>query len=253
LPRKSQYVSDMPRYAVKIAYDGTNYHGWQRQETVDTVQERLETALKTILREDIGLVVAGRTDTGVHARGQVAHFDSQHNDLEFGRVLLGTRALLPRDIVVSNIRKVTDDFHARFDAKSREYSYAILQHADPFMRHISWVVHPWVDISILDECASILEGEMDFTSFCKADSAEEHNRCTILLSKWDWSEVGKGVYRVRANRFVHHMVRGLVGTMVRASRNGNSEYFRSVLESGTRSEAVFTAPGKGLILEEVVY
>jgi len=243
----------MARYAIKIAYDGSNYHGWQRQELVDTVQERLEGVLRTILREDISLVVAGRTDTGVHARGQVAHFDSLHNDLEFGRVMLGTRALLPRDIVIREIRKVKDDFHARFHAISREYSYAIMQQADPFVRHISWVVHPWVDSAILDECAAMLTGEMDFTSFCKADSAEEHNRCTILFSTWNWSEHGKGVYRVRANRFVHHMVRGLVGTMVRASRKGDSEYFRSILESGTRSEAVFTAPGKGLILEEVVY
>ncbi len=243
----------MPRYAIKVAYDGTNYHGWQRQEMVDTVQERLESALRTILREEISLVVAGRTDTGVHARGQVAHFDSHHTDLEFGRVLLGTRALLPRDIVVTEIRMVADDFHARFNAKSREYSYAIIQQADPFVRHISWVVHPWVDSTILDECAAHLTGEMDFTSFCKADSAEEHNRCTILLSKWDWSEHGKGVYRVRANRFVHHMVRGLVGTMVRASKKGGADYFRAVLDSGVRSEAVFTAPGKGLVLEEVAY
>jgi tRNA pseudouridine38-40 synthase len=243
----------MPRYAVKVAYDGTNYHGWQRQETVDTVQAQLESALKTILREEISLVVAGRTDTGVHARGQVAHFDSQHEDLELGRVLLGTRALLPRDVVIRDIRRVNDDFHARFDAKSREYSYTIIQQADPFMRHFAWTVYPWIQASILDECASMLRGEMDFTSFCKADSAEEHNRCTILLSQWDWSDDGKGIYRVRANRFVHHMVRGLVGTMVRASRNGNSEYFRTVLESGTRSEAVYTAPGKGLVLEEVVY
>jgi tRNA pseudouridine38-40 synthase len=243
----------MPRYAIKIAYDGTNYHGWQRQQSVDTVQERLEGVLQTILREQISLVVAGRTDTGVHARGQVAHFDSNHADLEHGRVLLGTRALLPRDIVVHEIQKVADHFHARFDAKSREYSFTILQQADPFIRNSTWVVHPWVETTIMDECAEMLTGEMDFTSFCKADSAEEHNRCTILLSQWDWSIDGKGVYRVRANRFVHHMVRGLVGTMVRASRNGSSDYFRSILDSGIRSEAVYTAPGKGLILEEVVY
>jgi tRNA pseudouridine38-40 synthase len=243
----------MPRYAIKIAYDGTNYHGWQRQQSVDTVQERLEVALQTILREEISLVVAGRTDTGVHARGQIAHFDSQYEDLEMGRVMPGTRALLPRDIVIREIKTVPDDFHARFDAISREYSFTIMQQADPFVRDFAWVVYPWIDTSILDECAAVLSGEMDFTSFCKADSAEEHNRCTILLSKWDWSKEGKGVYTVRANRFVHHMVRGLVGTMVRASKNGGADYFRAVLDSGVRSEAVYTAPGRGLVLEEVAY
>lgn len=243
----------MPRYAITIAYDGTNYHGWQRQQIVDTVQERLEGALRTILREQVSLVVAGRTDTGVHARAQVAHFDSNHTDLENGRVLFGTRALLPRDIVVRTIQKVNDDFHARFDAKSREYSFTIMHKADPFVRHIAWVVYPWIDTDIMDECASLLKGEIDFTSFCKANSADEHNKCTIIFSGWDWSTDEKGVYRVRANRFVHHMVRGLVGTMVRASRDGSSEYFRAILESGIRSEAVYTAPGKGLVLEEVVY
>ncbi len=243
----------MPRYAIKIAYDGTNYHGWQRQHEVNTVQGRLEEALGTLLREDISLVVAGRTDTGVHARAQVAHFDSHHTDLETGRILLGSRALLPNDIVVHDMRQVGDDFHARFDAKSRQYSYSISRQADPFSRFFVWVVYPWINVDILEDCAAMLHGEMDFTSFCKADSAEEHNRCTILFSRWDWSVDGKGVYSVRANRFVHHMVRGLVGTMVKASRKGSASYFRDVLETGVRTEAVFTAPGRGLVLEEVVY
>lgn len=243
----------MPRYAIRVAYDGTNYHGWQRQDSVETVQGNLERVLSTILREEVSLTVAGRTDTGVHARGQVAHFDSEHGTIDAGRILLGSRALLPRDVVIRELKAVADDFHARFQATSREYSYTILKDADPFQRHYAWVVYPWVDRSIVEECAAMLSGEMDFTSFCKADSADEHNRCTILFSGWDWFDDGKGVYTVRANRFVHHMVRGLVGTMVKASRRGSADYFRDVLESGVRSEAVYTAPGKGLVLEDVTY
>lgn len=243
----------MPRYAIRVAYDGTNYHGWQRQDSVETVQGNLERVLSTIIREEITLTVAGRTDTGVHARGQVAHFDSEHDAIDAGRILLGSRALLPRDIVIRELRSVADDFHARFQATSREYSYTILRDADPFQRHFAWVVYPWIDRSIAEECAAMLDGEMDFTSFCKAESADEHNRCTVLFSGWDWFDDGKGVYTVRANRFVHHMVRGLVGTMVRASRRGSANFFRDVLESGVRSEAVYTAPGKGLVLEDVSY
>jgi tRNA pseudouridine38-40 synthase len=244
---------DMARYALRIAYDGSDYHGWQRQENARTVQSELEQVLSTILRETITLQAAGRTDTGVHAMGQVAHFDSSNEELDYGRVILGTRALLPKDLVIRDIAKVADTFHARFDALWRQYRFRMIATPDPFRRNVAWVVYPWPDEKILLECASMLDGEMDFRAFCKADSALEENFCQIHKAEWDFSVDGEASFTIRANRFLHHMVRGIVGTMVRASKQGSSDYFSHVLSSQQRNEAVLTAPARGLFLEAVGY
>lgn len=243
----------MARYALLVAYDGTEYHGWQRQENARTVQSELEKVLSTILREDIILHAAGRTDTGVHALGQVAHFDSSNDELDYGRVILGTRALLPRDLVILDIARVSDTFHARFDAQWRQYRYQIIAKPDPFRRDASWVVYPWPDEQNLHECASHLSGAMDFRAFCKADSALEENLCYIHRADWDFSVSGEAIFTIRANRFLHHMVRGIVGTMIRASKQGSSDYFKQVLASQERNEAVLTAPARGLFLQAVGY
>ncbi len=243
----------MPRYALRVAYDGGAYHGWQRQDGAATVQGRLEEVLGTLLREKIDLTAAGRTDAGVHALGQVAHFDSIHEELECRRVLLGSRALLPKDIVIRDIWPVDDDFHARFDAQWRQYRYRILREPSPFDRGTAWVVYPWPDRTVLEQCADLLRGEHDFTAYCKADSAQEQNRCLVMHSEWTYPSSKEAWYTVRANRFVHHMVRGLVGTMVRAARKGDPEYVAEVLRSRRRSEAVYTAPAQGLFLEDVGY
>lgn len=243
----------MPRYAIRVAYDGGAYHGWQKQSKLPTVQGEVERVLSTVMREPIEIYAAGRTDTGVHAHGQVAHFDSTHCVIDVDRILLGSRALLPRDIVITQIDAVHDAFHARFDAKWRQYQYRMRSDLSPFERGTMWVVHPWPNTQILDECALMLIGQHDFTSFCKQDSALESNLCTIFHSKWTWETDTQGYYTIQANRFLHHMVRGLVGTMVRAARQGSTDYFQQVLDSKTRSEAVLTAPANGLFLESVGY
>src|SRR5690606_24045748 len=216
-------------------------------------QGEIERVLSTLLREPIEIYAAGRTDTGVHALGQVAHFDTSHTISDADRILLGSRALLPRDIVITQINPVRDDFHARFDAKWRQYQYRMRSDLTPFERGTMWVVHPWPDIEILDQCATVLIGQHDFTSFCKQDSSLESNICTVYQSKWTWETDTQGYYTIQANRFLHHMVRGLVGTMVRAARQNSCDYFRHVLESKKRSEAVLTAPAKALFLEVVGY
>ncbi len=243
----------MARYALCISYDGSGYHGWQRQENARTVQEELEKVLSTILREPIHLHAAGRTDTGVHALAQIAHFDSVHEELDFGRVILGTRALLPKDVVISDLARVPDTFHARFDAQWRQYRYHIIAKPDPFRRELAWLVYPWPEEQIFIECASLLTGKMDFRAFCKADSALEENLCLIHRADWDFSVSGEAIFTIRANRFLHHMVRGIVGTMIRASKQGNSSYFNQVLRSQLRNESVLTAPARGLFLEAVGY
>lgn len=243
----------MPRYAIRVAYDGGAYHGWQRQESAATVQGVLEGVLRTLLREEVDLAAAGRTDAGVHALGQVAHFDSGHPALDVGRVVLGSRALLPKDIVIREMWPVSDQFHARFDATWRQYRYRLLREPSPFERGTAWTVYPWPDENVLAECAAFLPGEHDFTAFCKADSAQENNRCSVMKAEWAYPNPDEAWFTIRANRFVHHMVRGLVGTMVRASKKGGSSYLADILRSRLRSEAVYTAPAKGLFLEDVGY
>lgn len=243
----------MPRYAIRVAYDGTHYHGWQRQQGVPTVQATLEQCLTTLLREPITLFAAGRTDTGVHAKGQVAHFDTSQEDLVSGRILLGSKALLPRDIVIKELFHVKDDFHARFDAQWRQYRYRILRQSSPFERDLAWVVYPWPETTLLIQAASVLSGEHDFTAFCKADSALETNRCTIMHAEWEFINQEGVDFVIRANRFLHHMVRGLVGTMIRQAQHENIKEFNELIDQGIRSEAVFTAPAKGLFLEEIGY
>lgn len=243
----------MPRYAIRIAYDGTPYHGWQRQQGVKTVQEVLEKALSTLLREPVTLFAAGRTDTGVHAKGQVAHFDTSHENLASGRLLLGSKALLPKDVLIRDLVKVRDDFHARFDAQWRQYRYRLLREPSPFERDLAWEVYPWPDPTLLKQAASFLIGEHDFTAFCKADSALETNRCTIFRAEWEFDDTQGASFVIRANRFLHHMVRGLVGTMVRQAQQRNFEHVNTILERGVRSEAIFTAPARGLFLEEIGY
>lgn len=243
----------MARYVLKVAYDGSGYHGWQRQEHAPSVQAEVERVLSTILREPVQVFAAGRTDTGVHATGQIVHFDSVHSHLETGRILLGSRALLPHDIVFVDLAAVRDDFHSRFDAAWRQYRYRILQKPSPFERNTAWIVYPWPDFSVLKICAEMLQGDMDFTSFCKADSAYGENRCVVHHAYWEQNRDGEYHFVIRANRFLHHMVRGLTGTMVKAARLQDSEHFSNVLNARIRTEACFTAPSKGLYLEEVGY
>lgn len=243
----------MPRYAIRVAYDGTRYHGWQRQHGVKTVQDTLELCLSTLLREPITLFAAGRTDTGVHAEGQIAHFDTNHEDLSIGRLLLGSKALLPSDVLIRALYRVSDDFHARFDALWRQYKYRLLRDPSPFERDLAWVVYPWPDPEVLKHAASYLKGEHDFTAFCKADSALASNRCTIYIAEWELQDPQRATFVIRANRFLHHMVRGLVGTMVRQAQYGQIETFSTILERGIRYEAVYTAPAKGLFLDTIGY
>ncbi len=235
-----------------LEYDGTRYAGWQRQENALTIQAEVERALSTILREPITVHGAGRTDAGVHARGQVASFTTA-SDRDPYALTGGLNGLLPNDIVVHSAEDVPESFHARFSATARRYSYTITTAPSALLRHCSWYLRYRLEPAVLDEAASALDGPHDFRSFCRAQADVNHHQCTIHEARWR-REGALLVFDIRADRFLHGMVRALVGTMVDVARGYTTlAYFRSLFEMGDRSAAGAAAPPRGLVLEEVYY
>jgi tRNA pseudouridine38-40 synthase len=236
-----------------LEYDGTNYVGWQVQPNGPSVQSELEKALEQILRQPISTVAAGRTDAGVHARGQVVSFKSTES-LQLPLLVKGLNAVLPEDIVVLSSDDVPDEFHARYSARARTYRYYLSLRPTAIERSFSWYVGGYhLDRKLLNDCAGLILGEHDFTSFCKTDTAVDHFRCDIERSNW-METASNLIYEIRANRFLYGMVRALVGTMVEVAR-GHRTYdsFPEILAAKDRSKAGMTAPAKGLFLEEITY
>jgi tRNA pseudouridine38-40 synthase len=238
--------------SLTIEYDGTDFVGWQRQPNGRTVQEEIEKALSTVTQEQITIVGAGRTDSGVHARGQVANFFTTGNLtlIDFRRALNG---LLPEDIVIQDVQEVVESFSARYSAVSREYKYYISLRPSAVQRKYCWQLNYQFDVEAMNRVASLINGIHDFQSFCKSDSETEHYRCEIFGSHWDLSN-DVLVYTVQANRFLQGMVRALVGTMVNVGRGFTPEAeFMTIWDSKNRSAAGQSAPAKGLFLERVTY
>lgn len=235
-----------------LEYDGTNYHGWQRQDNALSIQEILENAIKQLTQEKAKTIAAGRTDTGVHARGQVVNFKLKKY-LPLHKIQLGLNTNLPSDIVVKKVEEVPKDFHARFDAKKRIYQYFISLERTAIYRNYSWQFFKKLNIEILKRQADLLLGEHDFGAFAKNEVSGENKICRIYKSQWKL-ENGFLVYRVIANRFLHGMVRTLVGTMTDVARGRfKFEQFDQVLKSRDRTTAGVAAPPHGLFLEEVKY
>ena len=242
----------MKNFKLVLEYDGTNYVGWQRQRNGTSVQGEIELALEKLLQDQVTLNGAGRTDAGVHARGQVANFQTSVIRTS-DQILAALNSSLPPDIVVKHVTEVPVDFHARFDATERRYSYTITIEPTAMLRHSCWWIHYQLDIPSLQKAAQIVLGTHDFTSFCKTQSDVEHHRCNVTISEWQ-NEGSNLIYRIGANRFLHGMVRTLVGTMVDIGRGYSSlEDFESILERRDRRVAGKTAPPQGLVLEEVLY
>jgi len=248
------------RLFIHFQYDGTNYHGWQIQPNGNTVQEELQKALSVILREPIEVVGAGRTDTGVHARHMVAHFDlettvSETSVSEYSNQLAyKLNRLLPRDISVLRIEQVADDLHARFSATSRKYHYYISTRKDAFARHYSWQIHWQLDFNKMNEAARMLVGEKDFASFCKVGSDVKTTMCNLTQAQWVKDSETNWHFEIAANRFLRNMVRAVVGTLIEVGRGRMTlEQFQAVLSKKSRSAAGESVPANGLFLEEVKY
>ena len=242
----------MPNIRLIIEYDGTDYVGWQFQINGRSVQEEVEKAIKQILQSNIRITGGGRTDTGVHARGQVASF-SVERDIEINLLSKSLNSVLPRNIVVREAAEAPKDFNARHDAKSRRYSYFISQEPTAIQRNYCWQVYQKLDVKLMQTCAKQIIGEHGFRSFCKVETDLHHHRCTISSAEWKQID-GLLVFEITANRFLHGMVRTLVGTMVNVGRGHTKiEDFNNILEAKDRSAAGISAPAKGLFLEEIIY
>lgn len=240
------------RYFITLSYDGTAYHGWQVQPHSVSVQEELQKALSTLLREPVEVVGAGRTDTGVHARKMIAHFD--FGELDCRQLTYKLNKILPKDIAVYGVEPVADDMHARFSAKSRTYHYFVHLSKNPFLRAYSWQVYGEPDFGLMNQAAQVVMEYRDFTSFSKVNTDTKTNDCTITEARWE--RVGEDQWRftITANRFLRNMVRAIVGTLVEVGRGRMTiEQLRQVIEAKDRCRAGDSVPGNALFLVDVVY
>jgi len=248
-------VSEKKRYFLEIAYDGTAYHGWQTQPNAVSVQEKLNYALATFLREEIETIGAGRTDTGVHAKQLYVHFDSAHPKLasDPARCIHSLNALLPYDISIQRIINVHEDAHARFDATERSYEYHLHTKKNPFLINKSWFQRDLPDIKKMNEAAQLLLGTKDFECFSKSHTQVFTNICTIKEAKWV-QDGDHFVFHITADRFLRNMVRAIVGTLLEVGLKGKPvSYVEEVLASKNRSKAGVSVPAHGLYLTRVIY
>lgn len=242
------------RIALGVEYDGTQFCGWQVQEGVRTVQACIEQALTKVANHPVRVICAGRTDTGVHALGQVIHFDSEASRSERGWVF-GANSHLPKDCSVSWARVVSDDFHARYAALSRYYRYVIFNRAvrsGVFANQVSWCYRP-LDATRMSEAAGYLTGEHDFSSYRAVACQAKHAVRTVR--RLDVARHGERiVIDVVANAFLHHMVRNIAGVLMTIG-SGEREpvWARQVLEARDRTLGGVTAPPQGLTLMAVEY
>jgi tRNA pseudouridine38-40 synthase len=244
------------RYFITLSYDGAAYCGWQRQPDTSTVQQSLEKALSTLLREEIEVVGAGRTDTGVNASYYVAHFDCENGVADCAQLVYKLNLVLPHDIAVYGVRKVREQAHARFDAVEREYTYYISQRKNPFRRFSAWQYYVPLDVEKMNRAAAKLLEYDDFTSFAKLNSNNKTNICHVVKAEWCRcdSDADLLVFTIRADRFLRNMIRAIVGTLVDVGRGRYSvEEFEEIIRRRDLSLSSAGAPAVGLFLSDVVY
>ncbi|MDG1189148.1 MAG: tRNA pseudouridine(38-40) synthase TruA [Flavobacteriales bacterium] len=240
------------RYFIEIMFDGTAYHGWQVQPNSSTVQEQINQAISTVLGEDINVVGAGRTDTGVHAKQMFAHFDSSIS-FDGKDLIYKLNSFLKNDISVLRVFEVDDSAHSRFDAVSRKYEYLIHANKNPFLINKSWYFHRKLDVDLMNEASKLLLNYTDFTSFSKLHTQTKTNNCSVKMAVWE--KVNDTlVFSIEADRFLRNMVRAIVGTLVTVGEKKISiEEFVEIIESKNRSKAGASAPAHGLYLVSVKY
>lgn len=249
-------MTDKHRYFIELAYDGTNYHGWQVQENAISVQEVLNKALATILREPVETTGCGRTDTGVHARQLYVHFTPQPPEggaINLEGLVHSLNAILPNDIAVKRIILVHSDAHARFDAVSRSYEYHVHFAKDPFKINQSWQLRDKPDMALMNAAARIIMEYTDFSCFSKSNTQTFTNNCKITRAEWVYSN-NCMVFHISADRFLRNMVRAIVGTLMMVGKKEiPPEEVRAIIESKNRSNAGVSVPACGLYLTEVKY
>jgi len=240
------------RIKLTVEYDGTDFCGWQRQPNLRTVQEDLEVALSKVLQEPVTVIGAGRTDSGVHALAQVVHFDTG-NPLACENLIKGANSLLGRDVMILDMEEAPPTFHARFSAVSRSYRYRLIRRDRPLLRRYAW--HPgykWND-ELVEQTVGLIVSEHSFMSFSHARPGETEYLCRVTEARWEADSDGS-TFHITADRFMHKMVRGLVGALIDLGRGYYAmDGFRHLLEQPEKVGAVRTAPARGLVLVSVAY
>jgi tRNA pseudouridine38-40 synthase len=242
------------RYFMELAYCGTQYHGWQIQPNGHSIQAEIEDKLSKRLRQRVSILGSGRTDSGVHAEQQFAHFDLPEPLADLEQLVYSLNAMLPPDIAIRRIFPVPTDSHARFSAFSRYYRYRITRQKDAFRPMQAYYCHFPLDMDRMNEAASLLLNHTDYQSFSRAKAAVKHFHCTIDLAEWR-PETGEGLtFHIRANRFLWGMVRAIVGTLLEVGQERMSiADFEQIILARDRKVAGRAAPASGLFLCEVGY
>ena len=242
------------RYFITLSYDGTRYHGWQVQPNGVSVQGELQRGLSLLLRQEVAVTGAGRTDTGVHARMMVAHFDFDGDELDVRQLAYKLNKLLPADIAIHDVRLVAPDMHARFSALSRTYYYYIHTEKSPFLRHYSCELHYPLDFQAMNQAGAIMMEYEDFGAFCKSHADVKTTLCHVTHAQWHQTSPSTWYFEITANRFLRNMVRAVVGTMIEVGRGRLSlDDFRKVIEGKRRSDAGESMPAHALFLVDIKY
>lgn len=240
------------RYFIEIAYNGKNYFGWQRQPQQISVQQVLEETLSTLLRKEIKLTGAGRTDAGVHAKQLFAHFDFDKIE-NFDEFIFRLNSFLPKDISVKNIFEVKEDAHARFDAVEREYEYIISLGKDPFSEEFAYQINHKPNVDVMNKAAEMLLNHKNFQCFSRTKTDVKTYNCTIVKAFWEATD-NRLIFTIAADRFLRNMVRAIVGTLLDVGFGKTSlTEFQNILNSKSREEAGASAAAHGLYLTKVVY
>lgn len=248
----------MGRYFIQLSYNGSPFHGWQRQPNAPSVQQRLEEALAKVLGTEVPVIGAGRTDTGVHARCMYAHFDTDRLQLDPARLAYSLNTMCGHSIAVQRLFRVPDELHARFSATSRTYRYLVHFAKDPFLNGLSWQAPFQLNLEAMNEAARILYHTDDFTSFAKLHADTKTNICKVTKAVWTPSVTAIGaeamVFEIKADRFLRNMVRAVVGTLIEVGRGRLSlDGFRNVVEAKNRCAAGNSMPAHALYLWDISY
>ncbi|MGY8988095.1 MAG: tRNA pseudouridine(38-40) synthase TruA [Flavobacteriales bacterium] len=239
------------KYFIEFSFNGTNYHGWQKQLNANTVQEELTKCLSVLLKEEVELMGASRTDTGVHAKQMFAHLDTS-TILNSDKIVTKLNSFLPNDIMVSGLFPVKEDTHVRFTAVARTYKYYVSPQKDIFNNNLH-LVFKHLDIDKMNAACTYLMGEQDFTSFSKVNTDTFTNNCNITKAVWE-KEGDTFVFTISANRFLRNMVRSIVGTLLDVGIGKiEVEEIKTIIEKKDRCDAGTSVPAKALFLTEIKY
>jgi len=238
----------MSRYFIEVSYKGTNYSGFQVQQNANSIQAEIEKVLTIFYKQEFALTGSSRTDAGVHAFQNFFHFDTE---LDINTDVYNLNAILPDDIVINRIFPVNENAHCRFDALSREYHYYLYKHKNPFLQGRAYYFPYSLDIELLQQTAKEILNHTDFTSFSKRNTQVRSFQCNIYTSEWFQLE-DRLIYKIKANRFLRGMVKGLVGTMLQAGRKKITvEEFKAIITAKDCTKADFSVPPDGLFLYKV--